>query len=252
MKVVCVIPARLHSKRFPRKVLSILQGKPLLQWIWEKALAFDLFDEVVFAVDAQETAQLVDSFFGKFLMTPQSCTSGTDRLIFLMKTKQLSGEIWINWQGDEPLICRTMMTKLLKDVHNKHPTIWSLRRKLTSEREIIDPNVVKVVTDHDGHALYFSRSPIPYFLEKKGEYYKHIGIYAYNAKALKKIKGCRFSCLEEAERLEQLRFLENGLRITLREVEDDTVNIDHPKDLVLASNVLSREEQSTEISMPSI
>lgn len=238
MKIVCIIPARLESSRFPRKVLSMLGSQPLLQWVWDAAVACEVFDEVAFAIDSHETARLIESFEGKYFMTSPECLSGTDRLIELLETKQLMGDIWVNWQGDEPFIQREMIGDLLQSVEKKKADIWSLKKKIENEEDIENPNVVKVVTNSACQALYFSRSPIPYYREifdfEEAIYYKHIGVYAFTEKALKKIQRLSPSSLELAEQLEQLRFLENGLKIEIHETPHETLGIDHPEDLAAA------------------
>ena len=103
-KIVCIIPARLKSTRFPNKMLSMLQGKPLLQWVWERANAISLFDHVAFAIDSEETARIIESFGGVYYMTDENCASGTDRLVEVMRRGLVDGDIWVNWQGDEPFI----------------------------------------------------------------------------------------------------------------------------------------------------
>ncbi|MCB1084790.1 MAG: 3-deoxy-manno-octulosonate cytidylyltransferase [Chlamydiia bacterium] len=235
MKVLCVIPARLDSSRFPKKVLSLLGEKPMLQWVWEGATSVPLFDEVLFAIDNPETARLINSFGGKYCMTSSDCPSGTDRLIELMKTGKASGDLWVNWQGDEPFIHQEMIDALLQDAEGDFD-IWTLKKQITDEFEIEDPNIVKVVSDRRGKALYFSRSPIPYDRDglENVTYYKHIGIYAYTKQALEKVAEMAPSELEVAERLEQLRFLENGLRIQVHETAHESIGIDVPEDLARA------------------
>ncbi|MCB1107105.1 MAG: 3-deoxy-manno-octulosonate cytidylyltransferase [Chlamydiia bacterium] len=242
MKVVCVIPARLASSRFPRKVLSMLGEKPLLQWVWEGAQSARIFTDVAFAIDDHETARLIDSFGGRHYMTSPDCLSGTDRLIELQSAGKLKGDIWVNWQGDEPFIHREMIESLLSTTDQNYD-IWSLKKEIQREEEIDDPNVVKVVTDPEGRALYFSRSPIPYDRDALEDitYYKHIGIYAFTDKALQKISTFSPSRLEQAEGLEQLRFLENGLSIQVHETPHETVGIDVPDDLARAMDRISSE-----------
>lgn len=235
MKTICIIPARLYSSRFPKKVLAILGEKPMLQWIWEGATSAEMFDEVAFAIDDHETARLIDSFGGKYHMTSPECLSGTDRLIELQEKGIMKGDIWVNWQGDEPFIQREMIESLLQTIEEDYD-IWSLRKEIEREEEIDDSNVVKVVTDSKSRALYFSRSPIPYDRDalEAVTYYKHIGIYAYRDEALKEISTLSPSSLERAEGLEQLRFLENGLSIQVHETAHETVGIDVPEDLARA------------------
>lgn len=240
MKVVCVIPARLNSKRFPRKVLSRLGSKPLLEWVWEAATACPIFDQVVFAVDHEETARLVQSFQAEYFLTSETCPSGTDRLIELMDSGLLEGDIWVNWQGDEPFINREMIDDLLQSVSEDSSDVWTLKKKLTADEEIQSPHVVKVVTDLKGQALYFSRSPIPYARIEAPTYYKHIGLYAYKTESLKRIQKMVPTPLEKAESLEQLRFMEGGLKIKVHETVHDTQGIDVPEDLLLALRLISQ------------
>lgn len=240
MSVVCVIPARFASRRFPQKMLAHLMGRPLLQWVWEAATALPLFDRVVFAVDHPQVAALVASFGGESLMTAESCLSGTDRLIELMQSGRLDGEIWVNWQGDEPFITREMVESLLQSTEAPFD-IWSLKKRIVKEEERTDPNVVKVVTTKNGEALYFSRFPIPYDRDKTRvlPLYKHIGIYAYRRSALETLATLSPSPLELSESLEQLRYLEHGLKMQLHETEIETVGIDHPSDLERAASHLA-------------
>lgn len=239
MKVVCVIPARLNSKRFPRKVLSRLGSKPLLQWVWDAACSCPQFDEVVFAVDHPETVALVKTFQADYFMTDENCATGTDRLIELMDSEQLEGDIWVNWQGDEPFINQAMIEVLLQSAADDTSDIWTLKKQITDQEEVYSPHVVKVVTDLQGHALYFSRAPIPYERVETSIYYKHIGLYAYRASALKKIHKMCQTPLEKTESLEQLRFMEGGLKIKVHETCHDTQGIDVPEDLLVALKTVS-------------
>lgn len=235
MRKVCVIPARLASSRFPRKVLAMLGEKPMLQWVWEGATGVQVFDDVAFAIDDAETARLIDSFEGKYFMTSPDCLSGTDRLIQLKQEGKMEGDIWVNWQGDEPFIHKEMIDTLLQSVDAPYD-VWSLKKEIVNEEDIEDPNVVKVVTDPNGKALYFSRSPIPYDRDGLEEIpvYKHVGIYAYRSPSLDQIGTFSPSALEQAEGLEQLRYLENGLAIQVHETAGETVGIDVPEDLARA------------------
>ncbi len=253
MKIVCVIPARLESHRFPRKVLSQLHTKPLLQWVWEAALRCRQFDDVVFAIDAPETATLIESFGGKFFLTGAGCKSGTDRLIELKRRQRITADIWVNWQGDEPLIRPAMIDDLLQTTTNKKIDVWSLKRAIHSDEEVANPGIVKVVTGKDERALYFSRAPIPHIrdqaiarpcgnvataekrlLELRSVYFQHIGLYAFTADALDRLEALAPSPLEQLEQLEQLRFLENGMSMQVHTTGYETVAIDYPEDLARA------------------
>lgn len=211
----------------------------MLQWIWEEALESKMFEEIIFAIDDLETAQLIDSFKGRYCMTSTECLSGTDRLVELQERRVLQGDIWINWQGDEPFIHREMIKDLLQTAKDKIFDIYSLKKQIRSKEIIKDPNIVKVVTNSKGSALYFSRAPIPYYRDEydfeKPTYYKHIGIYAFTQQALAKIAILPSTPLELAEKLEQLRFLEGGLTLQVHNTEHETLGIDLPKDLAQAT-----------------
>lgn len=235
-KVVCVIPARLESTRFPRKILTLLGGKPLLQWAWDSAQQISFIDEVVFAIDSEETAQVIESFGGKYFMTSLDCLRGTDRLVELQQKNLVQGDIWINWQADEPFISERMLQDLLILSPDIGADIWTLKVAL-SEQYVRDPSLCKVVCDDSGFALYFSRSPIPYYREDVlavKKYFRHVGMYAYTDKALRKIFHMKPSEIECAESLEQLRFLSYGLKIQVNETEEETIGVDFPEHLVLA------------------
>lgn len=243
-KIACVIPARLKSTRFPRKMLSILKGKPLLQWVWERASAIPLFDTVTFAIDAEETAKLIDRFEGKYLMTSEACPSGTDRLVELMQRNLIDADIWVNWQGDEPFINEDMINDLLQTCETDGSDLWTLKKKIVKTEEVLSPHVAKVVCDCNGNALYFSRSQIPYYRDASpGEhkiYFKHIGMYAYTRQALQKISQLKPCEIEMAEQLEQLRFLYHNLRIKVHETQHEVFGIDLPEHLAAAELFVSK------------
>jgi 3-deoxy-manno-octulosonate cytidylyltransferase (CMP-KDO synthetase) len=231
MKVVCVIPARLDSKRFPRKILSDLNGKTLLERVWLKANQTGLFHDVIIALDAEETASVVNGFGGKWKMTSKNCNSGTERLIELQETFDIEADVFVNWQADEPLICKEMILDLLRGVYNPLESIWTLKKE-AKPAEFDNPNVVKVVTDKFGRALYFSRSKIPFDRDQIGsKVFKHIGLYAYRKAVLAEIKNISLSNLAEIEKLEQLAFLENGLQISVYPTHYESTGVDIPQDL---------------------
>ncbi len=238
-KIICVIPARLNSKRFPQKVLQFLRDKPLLQWVYEAAIGTEIFDEVVFAVDDARTKELIDTFGAKSYLTSRDCTSGTERLIELYQRKEIEGDIFVNWQGDEPFISKRMIEDLLQGSASKS-LIWTLRSKISEPEDVTNPNIVKVVTNNASEALYFSRLAIPF--QRDGgsfhEYYKHVGLYAYTSKALDSLENIKYSYLEDAEKLEQLSFLANGFSIYVGITNEKSIGIDTPKDLLQASSLL--------------
>jgi 3-deoxy-manno-octulosonate cytidylyltransferase (CMP-KDO synthetase) len=237
-RVACVIPARLRSTRFPRKMLASLAGKPLLQRVWERALSVPLFDEVCIAVDAQETQQLVEGFGGRCIMTSDQCPSGTDRLAEVLERHLLKADIWVNWQGDEPFICAEMIGDLLQGCEVKETDVWTLKKRIRHESEYLSPHIAKVVCDPEGYALYFSRSPIPWYRDvasfEQKEVYKHVGLYAYTAEALRRIRTLPVCALESAEQLEQLRFLSHRLKIRVHKTHKEVFGIDLPEHLIRA------------------
>lgn len=245
-RIVCVIPARLDSSRCPQKVIANLAGKPLVQWTWEAAKATGLFDEIVVAVDEVSTTAIVESFGGKAILTSKDCPNGTHRMIEVMKTENLHGDIWVNWQCDEPFIQKSMIEELLQTVSHDTAHIWTLKKKITTSQERDSSNTVKVVCDCAGNALYFSRHPIPFHRTDSSlsqdhlDYYKHIGIYAYTKQALKHIAHMPACALEEHEKLEQLRFLFYGLKIQVHETNTETLGIDTPIDLARAAKILAQ------------
>ncbi len=230
--IACVIPARLKSTRFPRKMLSQLGGKPLLQWVWERASSVAAFNQVAFAVDSDEVAELVSSFGGNYFMTSESCPSGTDRLVELNEKGMIKADIWVNWQGDEPFINDEMIADLLQSCDDDDTDVWTLKKKIINPDEITSPHFAKVVCDHRGYALYFSRSPIPYYRDDPEKIcYKHVGLYAFTGQALKKISSLKPCSIETAEQLEQLRFLYNNLRVRVHETQHEVFGIDLPEHL---------------------
>jgi 3-deoxy-manno-octulosonate cytidylyltransferase (CMP-KDO synthetase) len=243
-KVACVIPARLKSTRFPRKMLSALKGKPLLQWVWESATKVGVFDEVAFAVDAEETANLVKSFGGKCFMTAENCLNGTERLIELYQSKAIVADIWVNWQGDEPFIQEKMITDLLQSCEREKSDMWTLKKKIVNPDEVNSPHFAKIVCDASGFALYFSRSQIPFYRDvtdfNSKEFFKHVGLYAFTAEALSKISKMQPCAIEIAEQLEQLRFLYNNLKIRVHETEYEVFGIDLPEHLAKAEAYLGQ------------
>lgn len=241
-RIVCVIPARLKSTRLPKKMLSMLGGKPLLQWVWEKASSISIFDEVAFAVDSKEVANCVSQIPAPYWMTSEKCPSGTDRLVEIHQAKKMTGDIWVNWQGDEPFITEGMIYELLQSCKEQDVDIWTLRKKILDLNEIANPHIAKVVCNEKGNALYFSRSPIPYYRDPTPDLnktvYKHVGLYAFTSNALDKISSLNCCDLEIAEQLEQLRFLYHGLTIRAHVTEQEVFGIDLPEHLVKAEHYI--------------
>ena len=241
-KVVCVIPARLQSSRFPKKILSLLQGRSLIEWVWIAAGKVSCFDEVVFAIDAEQTAEVIRGFGGRFYRTSTACASGTDRLVELQASRLVEADIWVNWQADGPFIKESSIHDLLQSAHHDRADVWTLKKQIYSIADIESPEVSKVVCDRGGRAMYFSRSTLPFYRKsaegKEKIYYKHVGLYAYSDAGLKKISLLPVCDLEVIEQLEQLRFLFNGLHVQVHETQHETLEIDLPEHLDKAQTLI--------------
>ena len=237
MKIVGIIPARYASTRFPGKPLALIKGKPMIQRVYEQALKSKL-DAVVIATDDVRIADAVMDFGGQYVMTSPNHRSGTDRCceaLDLLKTKY---DAVVNIQGDEPFIDPKQIDLLVDLIMRDDTPLASLAKRIDDEDELFSPNAVKVVVNQEGNAMYFSRSPIPFMRNvdrdewlAKGRFYKHIGIYAYKADVLHQVAHMEPSALEQAESLEQLRWLENGLAIRMALSDAENISIDTPDDL---------------------
>ncbi len=239
MLTACIIPARLKSTRFPKKMLAPLLGKPLIQWAWEAAVRTKLFDELAIATDSEELAEAIEGFGGKYYMTSEQCATGTDRLIELRERGCVKADVWVNWQGDEPFINTRTILDLLQSCKEDGADVWTLKKKIVRPEEIATPHIAKVVTDSEGMALYFSRSPIPFVRDQKSspqEFFKHIGLYAFSDRALQKLAHLKPCPLEETEQLEQLRFLYHKLRVRVHETQEEPFGIDLPEHLARAES----------------
>ena len=241
-KIACVIPARLQSSRFPRKILALLAGKSLIEWVWNAAKKIECFDEVVFAIDSEETAKVIEGFGGRYYMTSIDCPVGTDRLVELQQRGLVQADVWVNWQADGPFITEETIRDLLQTCDEDNVDVWTLKKQIFSEEDILSPDVSKVVCDKNGKALYFSRSTIPFYRKtpegKEKVYYKHVGLYAYSNLGLKKISMLPPCDLEVIEQLEQLRFLFNGLTVQVHETQYQTLEIDLPEHLERAKALI--------------
>lgn len=236
MKILGIIPARYASTRFPAKALADIGGKPMIQRVYEQALKSNSLSKVVVATDHEEIEAVVKGFGGNVCMTSPDHQSGTDRCQEVMKSE--SGfDYAINIQGDEPFIDPEQIN-ILADILDGSTELATLVKKIDSEEELFDSNVVKCVVALNGTALYFSRSSVPFNRNEPKEkwveagiYYKHIGIYAYRTDILKSITDLEQSPLEKSESLEQLRWLENGYKIKVAETTIGSIGIDTPEDL---------------------
>jgi 3-deoxy-manno-octulosonate cytidylyltransferase (CMP-KDO synthetase) len=230
-RIIAVIPARLASTRLPRKVLRMIAGRPMLAWVVEAARACPQLDEVIVATDSEEVAALCAENNWLCKMTSPDLQSGTDRVHAV--ALETEAAIYVNIQGDEPLLRPEHITMLLAELLvNKEVHVSTLRVRCTPEN-IHNPNAVKVVADKNGRALYFSRSLIPFNREglESENVWKHIGIYAYRREILLQFPTLPASQLEQMERLEQLRLLENGIPVHVVKTEFDTIGVDTDEDL---------------------
>ncbi len=240
MRIIGIIPARLNSTRLKEKMLLEIKGKPLVWYTYTHSAQSNL-DEVFIAVDDKRMYNQLKQYGCKVLMTSQKCQSGTDRVGEV--AKKIQGDFYINIQGDEPLIKPGMLNQII-DYIKKYPKaeIVTLGRILTDEKDIQDPSVVKIVYNHRNEALYFSRSVIPFNREQVpgAKYIKHFGIYCYRKDVLQKICRLKPSYLEKMERLEQLRFLENGFIINVVITKQDSIGVDTKSDFDKVKKILAR------------
>lgn len=225
-----VIPARLASTRLPRKVLREIAGRPLIVRVYEAAKQSRDLAEVLVATDAQEVVDACARFRVPAAMTSADHPSGTDRVWEVAQTR--AADMYVNIQGDEPLITPGHIARLVTPFRERPDTqVTTLKIRLLPE-EVDNPNVNKVVCAADGRALYFSKYPVPYDRDGRGVVrYKHIGLYAYRRAALEAFHRLSPSPLEQTEKLEQLRFLENGIPITVVETDEPTIGVDTEADL---------------------
>ena len=235
MQTLGIIPARYHSTRFPGKVLAEIQGKPMIQHVYEQAQKTRLLQEVVIATDHEQVVQAVKNFGGKVVLTDANHQSGTDRCAEVIGLSEFQHyELVVNIQGDEPFIHPEQIDKLVSFLKNNAAfEIATLAKKVEDQHQLFNPNTVKVVFGQRQNALYFSRNTIPYLRDEplgnwlqKADFYKHIGLYAFKNKTLRSIAKLPVGQLENLEKLEQLRWLENGYAIGIQLTELETQGID--------------------------
>ena len=237
-KAAGIIPARFQSSRFPGKPLALIQGRPLIQWVYESVKKSALLSRFIIATDDKRIQQAASGFGAEVFMTSAGHPSGTDRVAEV--AGQLDTPIVINIQGDEPLIQGKMIDALVEVLQDDSIPIASLMTRRTDLGGMQDPNRVKVVVDERGYALYFSRSAVPY--GAKDFYFLHLGIYGYQKEFLRELVRMRVSRLETAERLEQLRILEAGFKIKMIEVPYSALSVDTPEDIIKVEEFLKRNK----------
>lgn len=246
-RVVAVIPARYASSRLPGKPLAPIAGKPMIQHVVERASQARLVDDVIVATDDGRILEAVRAFGGRAVMTPVECPSGSDRIALVARDLP-STEIIVNIQGDEPVIPPAMIDEAIAPLlADPSIPVGTLVTRCRTAEEFHDPNVVKVTLDRNGRCLYFSRSPIPFGRDRTPEdllahvpVYRHIGLYVYRREFLLRYAAMAPTALEQAEKLEQLRILENGFLIHAACTEHTSIAVDTPADLRRVQDTLNR------------
>ena len=238
MRILGVIPARLGSTRLPRKVLLEIAGRPMVEWVWRAAVDSRQMDEVVVATDSEEVLEVCAQRGIPARMTPADCASGSDRVYAV--AQQVQAEIYVNIQGDEPLLTPQHFAPMLQLFARDAVRVATVAVPCPPE-DVANPNAVKVVMAGDGRALYFSRSTIPFDRDGTGgvAWRKHLGLYAYRRDALAAFAKMPPSPLELAERLEQLRMLENGMDIYVGQAVGDTIGVDTEADRLRVEHILN-------------
>jgi len=239
VKILGVIPARLGSTRLPRKVLREIAGRPMVEWVWRAAAASGCMDQVVVATDSAEVAEACAARQIPVAMTSPECASGSDRVYEV--SRQIDAEIYVNIQGDEPLLTPGHFAPLLELFAQPEVQVSTISVPCPPD-DVANPNAVKVVSAADGRALYFSRSTIPFDRDRVNYagYRKHLGVYAYRKAALEHFAYLAPSPLEQIERLEQLRLLENGISIYVGQAIGDTIGVDVEEDLQRVATILNQ------------
>ncbi len=252
MNIVCVIPARFASTRLPGKPLAKISGSPMIEWVYRRAAAVPEFSLVLVATDDLRIKLAVENFGGKVEMTPEDLRSGTDRVAYI--AERHDGDIFVNLQGDEPLVVPDVLTALVEPFTDPDVQMTTPVSIVTSPSDLTDPNKVRVICDQNGDALYFSRAVIPFlrdigdikFWPKNHIFYKHIGIYAYRKEFLIRLTHLPEGKLESAEKLEQLRVLENGFRIRTVVTNYQARSVDTEEDLALINREVAKNNITIE------
>jgi 3-deoxy-manno-octulosonate cytidylyltransferase (CMP-KDO synthetase) len=238
MKAAAIIPARLASTRLPRKMLREIAGKPLVGWVYEAIRSSSLLAEVIIATDSEEILEVCRRHGWNAQMTSATHRSGTERVHEI--SNSITADVYVNVQGDEPLMRPEHLASLLDVMKDPSVQVGTVKTPCPPE-DILNPNAVKVVTAPGGRALYFSRATIPFDRDGTApRYFKHLGLYAYRKPALDLFVSLPESILEKSERLEQLRFLENGISIYVGETPYDSVGVDTEEDSQRVAEILQK------------
>ncbi|MEG0297890.1 MAG: 3-deoxy-manno-octulosonate cytidylyltransferase [Clostridium sp.] len=231
-KIIAFIPARYASSRFPGKPLAIINGKPMIQWVYEEVLKVEDISEAYVATDDTRITECVEGFGGKYILTSDKHKSGSDRIAeCITKIEMNDDDIVLNIQGDEPMIKTEMIKTLISAFEDASVYMATLKKEIKEKEEIDNPNIAKVITDINNDAIYFSRSTIPF--DRDGlnnmKYFKHIGVYGYKKKFIEEFTRLENRNLENMEQLEQLRVIENGYKIRVIETEHQSIGVDLPE-----------------------
>lgn len=238
MDIVAVIPARQGSTRLPRKMLREIAGRLLVGWVYQAVRSSPLLTDVIIATDSEEILETCEKHGWKAQITSDKHRSGTERIHEI--SNSVAAEVYVNVQGDEPLVRPEQIATLVEVMKNPAVQVGTVKTPCATE-EIRNPNAVKVVTAADGRALYFSRATIPFDRDgTQPRYFKHLGLYAYRKPALDLFVAQPESELEKSERLEQLRFLENGVAIHVGETAYDSIGVDTEEDLQRVTELLRK------------
>jgi 3-deoxy-manno-octulosonate cytidylyltransferase (CMP-KDO synthetase) len=250
LNIIAIIPARYASTRLPAKPLIDLCGKPMIQHVYERTKRSTLVDRVIVATDHEEIVQAVKKFNGEVMMTPPDLKSGSDRIAYAAKELD-QADIIVNVQGDEPLVAPETIDETIRPLINDTAIqVGTAIKKITLTDELTNPNIVKVVIDTNDFALYFSRSPIPYYRDDvkienwhhRHTYYKHFGLYVFRRDFLFLFTSWKESMLERTEKLEQLRIIENGYKIKVAVTEHDSVPVDTMEDADRVRSILKQSK----------
>jgi 3-deoxy-manno-octulosonate cytidylyltransferase (CMP-KDO synthetase) len=233
-KAAGIIPVRYQSTRFPGKPLALILGKPMIQWVYEGALQAKLLDRIIIATDDKRIFQAANKIGAEAVMTSADHSSGTERVA--EAATRVDASIIVNIQGDEPLVNGAMLDALVKVLLDPSISMATLMARVDDIALLQERDIVKVVADKEGNALYFSRSPLPF--RAPDYFFQHIGIYSYRKDFLLNFHLLPASRLEKIERLEQLRVLENGLRIKMVEISRPTLSVDTPQDIIKVEKFL--------------
>ncbi len=241
MRVIAIIPARLNSKRFPRKLMKKINGLPLIVMTYQNLLSMKIFDEIIVATDSKEISNIIKNNGGKVFLSKKEHFCGSDRVS--EASNNFKSDIVINVQGDEPFVKPRSIKKIInffRDKQNKNIPVVSLIYKTNDPEIINDENCVKVVTDKNNFAMYFSRSKIPFQrnVDKNFNFYIHVGVYGFLSQSIIDFSSLKPSKIEKIEMLECIRFIENGQKIKMICIDTPTIGIDTPGDLLEAKKYI--------------